>query len=84
MWFVAIGTVLLVLKAFDIALVQTSWLWVLLPFALAAAWWAFADMSGYTKRRAMDKMEERKAARRRKNLVDMGMDERGRRHPPRK
>jgi len=79
MWFVVIGLLLTLLKAFDVALVETSWFWVLSPFAAAVIWWWWADTSGYTKRRAMDKMEQRKEERRRKHLVDMGMDERGRR-----
>lgn len=79
MWLVVLGTLLTLLKLFDIALVETSWLWVLSPFAGAVAWWAWADATGYTKRRAMDKMDAKKEARRRKHLGDMGMDERGRR-----
>jgi small Trp-rich protein len=51
-----------------------SWLWVLSPFAAALLWWAFADSSGLTKRREMDKLEERKHERRRKNLEAMGID----------
>jgi len=27
---------------------------------MAVAWWAWADNSGYTKRKEMDKMEKRK------------------------
>ena len=27
------------------------------PFALAVVWWAWADASGYTKRKAMEKMD---------------------------
>lgn len=79
MWFVVIGCVLILLKLFDVALVNTSWIWVLSPFAGAVVWWWWADTTGYTKRKAMDKMEERKDERRKKHLVDMGMDERGRR-----
>jgi small Trp-rich protein len=79
MWFVVIGVVLSVLKLLDIALVQTSWLWVLSPFALAAVWWAWADMSGFTKRKAMEKMAARQAERRRQHLENLGMDARGRR-----
>jgi small Trp-rich protein len=30
------------------------------PFALAVAWWAWADTTGYTKRRVMDKMVQKK------------------------
>ena len=79
MWLVVIATVLTLLKLFDVALAQTSWLWVLSPYVVALLWWWWADVTGYTKRRAMDKMEAKKEARRRKQLVGMGMDERGRR-----
>ncbi len=79
MWFVLLGLALTLLKALDIALMETSWLWVLSPFAAAAVWWAWADASGYTKRKAMEKMAEKQAERRRKHLEDMGMDARGRR-----
>ncbi|MEW6703752.1 MAG: TIGR04438 family Trp-rich protein [Pseudomonadota bacterium] len=84
MWFVLLGLLLTLLKALDIALAETSWLWVLSPFALAAAWWAWADMSGYTKRKAMEKMSARQAERRRQHLEHLGMDARGRRHGTRK
>jgi small Trp-rich protein len=57
-----------------------SWWWVWSPFAAAAVWWAISDMTGYTKKREIDKMEEKKAERRKKSLVNLGMDERGRRH----
>ncbi|TSE27888.1 TIGR04438 family Trp-rich protein [Tepidimonas aquatica] len=40
-----------------------GWTWVLAPFALAALWWWWADWSGYTRRKAMEKEEARKAAR---------------------
>jgi len=85
MYLVGLGVFLLLLKMAELGAVgQWSWIAVLSPFGLAVVWWAWADTTGYTKRRAMDKMEERKVARRRKHLVDMGMDERGRRHQPRK
>ena len=79
MWFVVIGTIMALLKATDVALANTSWLWVLSPFAGAVLWWWWADTTGYTKRRAVEKMERRKEERRRKHMVNMGMDERGRR-----
>jgi small Trp-rich protein len=84
MWFVVIGVVLALLKLLDIALLDTSWLWVLSPFVLAALWWAWADMSGFTKRKAMEKMAEKQAERRRAHLEHLGMDARGRRQAPRK
>jgi small Trp-rich protein len=37
---------------------------VLLPFGLAALWWAWADSSGYTKRKAMERENDRREMRR--------------------
>ena len=61
MYFLGIGVVLLVLKLMEIGPVaQWSWLYVLTPFALAVVWWAWADASGYTKRKAMEREDQRK------------------------
>ena len=58
MYLLGIGIVLLVLKLMQIGPVGGwSWLIVLTPFALAAAWWVWADASGYTKRKEMEKMD---------------------------
>src|SRR5688572_32465487 len=51
-----------------------SWLWVLAPFGLAVVWWAIADGTGMTMRRAMDKMEERKHERRRRHMEALGLN----------
>ena len=80
MFFVLVGVLLLVLKLTHIDPVANwSWLWVLLPFGLALAWWQVSDAMGLTRRREMDKMEERKRLRRQTNLESLGMDEKGRR-----
>ena len=74
MYFLGIGVVLLVLKLMEIGPVaQWSWLYVLTPFALAVVWWAWADASGYTKRKAMEKMDQRKQDRINKNKEALGM-----------
>lgn len=73
MLFVAIGVILLVLKLLDVApVVDWSWLLVLSPFAAAVAWWAYADASGLTKKREIDRMEARKEARRHKAMEAIG------------
>ncbi|MCV2361077.1 MULTISPECIES: TIGR04438 family Trp-rich protein [Roseateles] len=73
MWFVAIGVLTLLLKLLGIGPVAAwSWLLVLAPFAVAVVWWAWADSSGLTQRKAMQRLEERKAARREKNIVALG------------
>ena len=77
MWFVGLAVVLIVLKLLDIGMVA-AWPWwgVLSPLGLAVVWWWWADFSGYTKRREMDKMEEKKVERRRKSLEALGLDHR--------
>jgi small Trp-rich protein len=75
MWFVVIGCVLLLMKMAEVGFGATlSWLWVLAPFGLAVLWWSFADGSGLTMRRAMDKMEERKHERRRRQMEALGLN----------
>jgi small Trp-rich protein len=44
-----------------------------IPFILAALWWTFADESGMTKRRAMQRDAERKQDRRDRNIDAMGL-----------
>ena len=61
MYLVVLGVLLLVLKLTDLGPVAgMPWWAVLLPFGLAVLWWAWADASGWTKRREMDKMERKK------------------------
>jgi small Trp-rich protein len=61
MYFLIAGIGLLLLKYFEVGFVtELSWWWVLSPFAMAVAWWAGADSSGYTKRKEMEKMDQKK------------------------
>jgi len=77
MYLLGIGIVLLLMKWQEIGPVAAwSWWIVLAPFALAVAWWGFADSTGLTQRRAMDKMERLKAQRRERNLEALGMGSR--------
>ena len=80
MYFVAVGLLLLGLKVAEYGPVGAwSWWWVLAPFACAAAWWAWADATGYTKRRAMERMDVRKAERRLRNMQALGTEPRRKR-----
>lgn len=64
MWFLGLGLLFLVLKLQAIApVVAWPWWGVLSPFGLAVLWWAWADSSGYTKRKAIEKENKRKADR---------------------
>ena len=64
MYLLGLGLVLLLLKWAGWGPVA-GWPWwvVLAPFVLAILWWAWADASGYTKRKAMERDAARKAAR---------------------
>jgi small Trp-rich protein len=74
MWFVVLGVIFIGMKLGEVGFVaQWAWWWVLAPFGLAVVWWAWADSVGLTKKREMDKMEARKAERRRKNLENLGL-----------
>ena len=74
MYFLGLGVVLLALKYLEIGPVATwSWWLVLAPFALAMAWWLWADMSGYTKRKVVEREERRKQARIEKSRAAMGL-----------
>ena len=74
MWFVVLGVIFIGMKVGDVGFVAPwAWWWVLSPFALAVVWWAWSDSIGLTKKREMDKMEARKAERRRKNLENLGL-----------
>jgi len=74
MYFLGIGLVLLLLKYLELGPVA-AWAWwvVLSPFGLAAAWWAWADWSGYTKKKVMEKMELRKQDRIDRQRTAMGL-----------
>ena len=79
MYFLVLGVVLLLLKYLEVGPVaHWSWWVVLAPFALAALWWAWADWSGYTKRKAMEKEELRKTTRIARAKAAMGQGPRRR------
>jgi small Trp-rich protein len=61
MLFLILGIIMLGLKYQEIGPVaKLEWWQVLIPFGLAVLWWAWADWSGFTKRKEMDLMEKRK------------------------
>ncbi|NMM77525.1 hypothetical protein B2J86_08710 [Acidovorax sp. SRB_14] len=74
MYMLGLGIILVLLKSLHIGPpADWSWWWVVAPFALAAAWWAWADATGYTKRRAMEKMDKRKRDRIDRHKDALGM-----------
>jgi small Trp-rich protein len=75
MYLLGLGLIFLLLKNLEIGFVAGwSWWLILSPFALAVVWWAWADASGYTKRKAMEREEERRQARIDKNRVAIGTE----------
>lgn len=73
MYLLGLGLVLLALKYLAVAPVADwSWWLVLAPFALAAVWWAWADASGYTRRKSVEREEARRQARVERNRQALG------------
>ena len=74
MYLLGIGILFLIMKYLEVGPVAT-WPWwvVLTPFGLAVAWWTWADMSGYTKRKAVERENVRKQARIDKSREALGL-----------
>ena len=61
MYLLGLAIVLSLLKVAEIGPVAAWNWWIILGvYGAAVAWWAWADASGYTKRKAMEKMDQRK------------------------
>ena len=74
MYLLGLGIILLLMKYLDIDPVMGwSWWVVLAPFALAVAWWTWADASGYTRRKAMEREDKRRLDRINKQRDAMGL-----------
>lgn len=74
MYFLGLGIILLLMKYLEIDPVAAwSWFVVLAPFGLAVAWWAWADASGYTRRKAMEREDKRRLDRINKQRDAMGL-----------
>ena len=74
MGFLIVGLLLLALKLGGVGFfAELSWLWVLLPFALATAWWSWSDDSGRTKRQEMEKYDAKRDARRQEHIEALGL-----------
>ena len=80
MYFLGLGLLFLAMKYLEFGPVA-AWPWwtVLSPFALAVAWWAWADWSGYTKKKVVQKEDARRLARIEKSRVAMGIQTKKRR-----
>jgi len=64
MYALLLGILFITMKLLEIGPVaEWAWWWVLSPLPVAVAWWTWADNSGYTKRKEMEKMEQRKQER---------------------
>ena len=77
MYLLGLAIVLSLLKLAQIGPVA-GWSWwpILGIYGAAAAWWAWADASGYSKRKAMEKMDQRKQDRINRAKESMGRGER--------
>lgn len=82
MYLLGLGIILLAMKYLEFGPVAAwSWWVVLAPFGLAVVWWSWADYTGYTKRKAVERENERKQARidRSREQLGLGTKKSGRR-----
>jgi len=74
MWFLMLGLLGVALKLLEFSVFATlSWWIVLIPFALAIAWWSWADASGYTKSKVVEKENARRQDRIDRQRSNLGM-----------
>ena len=74
MLLLGVGIILLALKYLEMGPVaEWSWWVVLSPFAAAVVWWTWADWSGYTKKKAMQRENDRKQVRIDKTRESLGL-----------
>jgi small Trp-rich protein len=80
MYAVGLGVILILMKYMSIDPV-TNWAWwiILSPFGVAFVWWMWADASGWTRKKAMQREVDRKQARIDKNREATGTLRSGRR-----
>jgi small Trp-rich protein len=80
MYLLGLGLLLAAMKYLEFGPVaEWTWWWVLSPFAAAAAWWAWADWSGYTKKKAVQKENKKKQERIDKSREALGINTKRRR-----
>ena len=84
MWFLLAGLVLLGLKLAGVQPVSgwgwdSHWWVFAAPFALAALWWLFCDLTGLTRRQAMARDDGRRENRRMKQREALGQPARKKR-----
>ncbi|MEO6625137.1 MAG: TIGR04438 family Trp-rich protein [Burkholderiaceae bacterium] len=73
MYLLGLGIILMALKYLEVEPVAAwSWWWVLSPFVAAITWWRWADYSGYTKRKAMEREDQRRQDRIDRNKTAIG------------
>ena len=79
MWLVALGALQIVLYLAGLG-PFAHWTWELTgdmwkflwPFIGASIWWLWAEQSGYNARKEMERLDQRRAGRRLKNLANLG------------
>jgi small Trp-rich protein len=74
MLFLILAIVLMILKAMEIGPVAMwAWWWVLSPLGGAVVWWWWADLTGYTKRKEVQRLDQRVAERKAKQREALGL-----------
>ncbi|THU05365.1 TIGR04438 family Trp-rich protein [Lampropedia puyangensis] len=75
MYLLGLSLILLAMKYFEVGpIANWPWWWIAVPFGLTAVWWTWADWSGYTKRKVMEKENAKKNARIQRDRDRLGLN----------
>lgn len=75
MYLLGLSLLLVAMKYFAVGpLAEWPWWWFAIPFGLTAAWWAWADWSGYTKRKVVERENQRKQQRIDREKARLGLN----------
>jgi small Trp-rich protein len=64
MYLLSLAVLLSLLRYFEVGpFANLGWAWIIAVYVATALWWSWSDWSGYTARRAQERMDRRKAER---------------------
>jgi len=80
MFFVVLVCILIGFRVMDVGpMAGWSWLWLLAPFGGIVVWWLYADRSGLTAAKSMEREHKRQQGRVERNRIRLGGLDRSRR-----
>lgn len=80
MYLLVLALLLTGLKFYEIGpFANLGWLWILAVYGATALWWIWSDWSGFTARKAQERMDDVKKARLERQRAQLGFGARKKR-----